>query len=280
MFLAVELAAPALITLGAVVVSRDFDGATMLLAVGALVLLQLVQVPMAWYLARRVRRNEQERAELLHRALSASDRERSRIAADLHDGVVQDLAGVGYAIGALSRAAPDEQRPMLDSLGRIVRGAVDSLRKLMVDIYPPDLSGPGLASALPDLGEPLRAAGVDVRMQVEPLPRLSPEVAATLYRTAREVLSNAREHARAQSVSVWLGPDGITPAGDPGVLLQVQDDGVGLPREGVDRRADGHLGLRLLADGAARLGGELVIGPRPGGGTTATMHLPAGQRVG
>jgi two-component system NarL family sensor kinase len=73
------------------------------LAVGALLLLQLIQTPITVGLARRVAGHEAERAALLERALSASDRERRQIAADLHDGVVQDLAGAGYALAALKR---------------------------------------------------------------------------------------------------------------------------------------------------------------------------------
>ena len=61
---------------------------------GALILLALIQLPLAWQLARRVRKGQDEREGLLRRAIEASDVERRRIARDLHDGVVQDLAGV------------------------------------------------------------------------------------------------------------------------------------------------------------------------------------------
>ena len=71
------------------------------MAIGALVVLQLVQVPIAASLARRVRRQEAERTALVQRNIEASDRERRAIAADVHDGPVQDLAGVSYALSAL-----------------------------------------------------------------------------------------------------------------------------------------------------------------------------------
>src|SRR5262249_59436480 len=66
----------------------------------ALVLLALVQLPLAWWLARRVQRGQDERERLLRRAIEASDVERRRIARDLHDGVVQDLAAVSYSLAA------------------------------------------------------------------------------------------------------------------------------------------------------------------------------------
>lgn len=250
-----------------------------LLAVGALLVLQLVQLPITLSLGRRVSAHEADRARLLQRALSASDRERSKIAADLHDGVVQDLAGVGYALAALGRTVSEERRPGVERLGTIVRGTVDSLRRLMVDIYPPDLSGPGLAGAIEDLAVPLRAQGLPVAVHVAALPAADSETAATLYRVARETLANVAKHAAASSVVVELRPDdpGRWPDGE-GILLRVTDDGVGAPEGSLARRTDGHLGLRLLADRLAEAGGELTLRPAVPTGTVAEARVPV--RVG
>jgi two-component system NarL family sensor kinase len=138
------------------------------MAIGALVVLQLVQVPIATSLARRVRRQETERAALMQRTVEASERERRAIAADVHDGPVQDLAGVSYALSALRGSLPEERQPTVDKLVGAVRHAVQSLRRLMVDIYPPDLSGPGLGVAIADSAEPLRAIGIEVLMDAAP----------------------------------------------------------------------------------------------------------------
>ena len=246
------------------------------LAVGALVLLQLVQVPIAVSLARRVRRHEADRSVLLEQVLSVSEREREEIAADLHDGVVQDLAGVGYALGAMSLAGPPDRREITDQLGTTVRGAVDKLRRLLVDIYPPDLDGAGLPSAIGDLVEPLRDAGIVVRVDVGPLPTLSPEITAILYRTARETLINVVKHAGAATVEVSLGIDADRRRrGTDTVRLRVADDGIGPPESGVDRRSEGHLGLPMLIHRVADLGGRLTVAPGPGGGTVVEARLPA-----
>ena len=117
------------------------------LALGALVVLQLVQIPIATALARRVRRQETERAELLRRGLSASERDRRAIAGDVHDGPVQDLAGVSYGLSALRHKVPEENQANVDRMVGAVRRAVQSLRQLMVDLYPPDLTGPGLVAS-------------------------------------------------------------------------------------------------------------------------------------
>jgi signal transduction histidine kinase len=241
-------------------------------AVGALVLLQLVQVPIALSLARRVRRHEGERAQLMSLSLTASERERRAIAADVHDGPVQDLAGISYALGALRSTVPAERQDTVDRLIGGVRNALQSLRRLMIDIYPPDLSGPGLALAINDLVEPLRAQGVLVLLDVDPPPELSPEAAAAIYRTVKEALTNVAEHAGASRA--WVCLERTELDGEPAALLEIADDGVGFPETGTDGRAEGHVGLRVLMDRIADLGGAVELGKRMSGGAVMTAVIP------
>ena len=72
-----------------------------------LLVLMLIQVPIAASLARRIRRQDADRSALLERNLSVSEKERVRVAADLHDGPIQELAGVGYALGAVASSVPE-----------------------------------------------------------------------------------------------------------------------------------------------------------------------------
>ncbi len=247
------------------------------LAVGALVVLQLVQLPIAASLARRVRRQEAERLDLVTRSLAASDRDRRAIAADVHDGPVQDLAGVSYALGALRSSVAADQQPSVDRLVTTVRHAVGSLRRLMFDIYPPDLSSAGLVAALGDLAERLRADGVEVTVRAEPVPDLQPQVAAVLYRTAKEALANVARHAAARHAEVHLTVTG--PDGDRAALLTVADDGVGIDGDRVTGRGAGagHLGLRLVHDRVHDLGGTVSVEPGAYGGTVLTALLPLGD---
>jgi signal transduction histidine kinase len=243
------------------------------LAVGALVVLQLIQLPIAASMARRASRSEADRVALLSRSITASDRERRAIAGDVHDGPVQDLAGVSYALAALRPAVSEERRATVDRLTSTVRHAVASLRRLMVDIYPPDLSGPGLALALDDLALRLRESGTEVTVTADPLPELPSEYVAVLYRTAKEALANVSRHAAAGQA--WVTLTRSQDDGSDAVLLTVADDGVGVgDGPGAGQGEEGHLGLRLVRERLIDLGGDARLEPRAGGGTVLTAVLP------
>jgi signal transduction histidine kinase len=79
--------------------------------IGALIVLQLLQLPLAYRMARDLQDSRQEREALLVKALEASGNERRRIAGDLHDGVVQDLAGTSYALSAAAERASRRWSP-------------------------------------------------------------------------------------------------------------------------------------------------------------------------
>ncbi|TKV60678.1 hypothetical protein FDO65_03015 [Nakamurella flava] len=238
-----------------------------------LVLLQLIQVPIAGSLARRVRRQEAERSRLLEQALSSSEKERVRIAADLHDGPIQDLAGIGYAMGSFAPALPETQRALAERVLVTVHEAVDSLRRMMVDIYPPDLTRATLTEIVDGPAGPLRAAGVTVDVVDHGLPDVDPETVTVLYRVAREALQNVGAHAGADHVSVELSSlgTGTTSA----ARLTIADDGTGLPAGDLDRRAQGHLGLQLLRDRVVAAGGTLTVDSPSTGGTTIVATVPA-----
>src|SRR4051794_4758210 len=264
------------------------------LAVGALAVLELVQIPLVVSLARRLSRREAEHTRLVESNLVASDRERREIAADVHDGPVQELAGVSYALSALRPSVPEAQQVMVDRVVGAVRSAVASLRRLMVQIYPPDLSGPGLGAALEDLATPLRETGLTVHVHEGNKPGMSPSAAAVLYRTAREALAKVTKHANAETV--WIRVAETQFDGLPAVRLTVADDGVGLPAtpdhatgngapvrrpdslptpSGESAGEPGHLGLRLVRDRIVEAGGAVTVAPREGGGVVLDAIVPA-----
>ena len=232
---------------------------------GALLLLAMIQLPLAWGLARRVRKGQQERSDLLQRAVEASEQERRRIAGDLHDGVVQNLAGVAYSLAAARADAPPGLEPTLDESAAETRRAIRELRSLLVEIYPPELQREGLEAALADLLAPCSARGLETELDVD-AGELPPETAAIFFRASQEALRNVVHHAGARRVAVAVGRrDGVA-------TLRVEDDGVGFDLDG---RADGaHFGLRLLGDVVQEAGGRLAVDSAPGRGTTVRVEVP------
>ncbi|SDS59008.1 Histidine kinase [Friedmanniella luteola] len=141
---------------------------TLPLVLVPLLLLQLVQVPAAVSLARRLERRGDERARRLERSLDASDRERSRLAAALHDGPVQDLAGVSYVLAAVAPVVPAQHADRVARAQEDLQWALRGLRGLMSDLVPPDLASGTLEEVLDGLGDQLRGEGLDVRLDVPP----------------------------------------------------------------------------------------------------------------
>jgi two-component system NarL family sensor kinase len=245
-----------------------------LVALAGLVALWLIQLPLALGLARRLRRGQEEREQLLIRAIDASDAERRRIASDLHDGVVQDLAGLSFSLSAAADRATArgavESSEILDRAAASARRAVRQMRSLLVDIYPPNLHTMGLESALRDLLSPLQAQGIDSKLEVSPELRLAPATERLLFVTAREAIRNVARHADAHVASVRVATDGTR------VNLVVDDDGRGFAAaEVLARGPNGHLGLALLSDLAERAGGDLAVESRDGEGTRLTLGVPS-----
>jgi signal transduction histidine kinase len=238
---------------------------------GALLILYLVQIPLAYSLARRLRARQREREALLRRAIDASDLERRRIAADLHDSAVQRLAGVSLSLAASANAVPVDDEG--DARRALVRGAAETretireLRTLLVDIYPPTLQRSGLRAAVDDLVAPLRAAGIDVSVSLPPQLELPGDTEALLYRVTQEALRNARTHGEATTVDLTVEAPGRA------VVLRVVDNGRGFSPEEQGRESD-HFGLRLMRDLADHAGGRLTVLSSPGHGTLVRLEVP------
>jgi signal transduction histidine kinase len=232
---------------------------------GSLLVLGALATLMIWALSRRLRRAAGERQRLLQAAIDASEAERRRIARDLHDGVVQDLAGTAFALSAAAReAGPVERATVADAAGSL-RGSLRALRSLLVEIHPPDLDADGLAAALDDLVAPAAAAGMTAHVGVEGVAGAPDRAVRLVWRVAQEAVRNALRHSRGSRLDVLVERRGDR------LVLVVRDDGVGID-EAV--RPDGeHLGLRGLAGLARDEGGRLDVASEPGYGTTVTLEV-------
>ena len=238
----------------------------------ALLALALAQTPLAWWLTRRMRAYWREREELAKVAHEATDEERRRIAHDLHDGVVQDLAGSAYELRAtadrLETTDDADTRRVLQRGADVARESMAVLRTLLVDLRPRDGSD-SINASLEMLARPLRVRGLDVSVDVDV--DIEPDTATNelLYRAAREALQNVARHAGATRVTVELHAE----RGE--VHFVVADDGRGMDAVDLaDRRAAGHVGLVLLTERVHAHGGQLSISSQPGEGTLVELFLP------
>lgn len=242
--------------------------------IGSFVLFLLVVVPLAVTLGRRVEKAQRDRARMMRHVVIATELERRRIAEDLHDGVVQELAGLGYTLPTATRQLENGgdtavARTILERAEELVQRNVTALRSLMTDIYPPDVRGPGLRDAVRDLVHTEAGrAGITASTHIQDDLDLPADAGRLTYRIVREALRNVAKHARASTVRVDLHCD------DGHVDIRVVDDGRG-PGPNTARGRDGHLGLRLLRDSMDDLGGSMDISPGPGGGTALTVRFPA-----
>jgi two-component system, NarL family, sensor kinase len=240
---------------------------------GAIALILLVQAPLFWSLMRRLQRSHEQREGLLANAVTSSRRERRRVASYLHDGPVQELAGLAFSLapvadGAESRGA-DEDAAVVRSVIDRLRGTVRDLRALLVDLHPPTLAAAGLEAAIGDLVSPLVARGTKVELRVDGDGRLDSDAQALVYRVAQEAVRNVVAYADAATVSVEV--DVV----DSTARLLVADDGRGFAPDLRDRRrSEGHLGLSLVEELARQAGGSLTIDSREGAGTRVRLEVP------
>ncbi len=244
------------------------------ISLGALLVLVLVTTPLILLLTRRVARAGRERERLLQAAVRASDAERVRIARDLHDGVVQDLAGSSYSISTLARrldiGSDTEQQVAteLEEVSRSLRTSMRALRSLLVEIYPPDLHVAGLSAALQDLVAPLAAAGVQVDVDVTGDEDAPESTVALVWRVAQEAVRNVARHARAGRMSLTARHE------DDRLVLEVVDDGVGFLPGSV--ATDDHFGLRAAESLVREHGGTWEVESAPGSGTMVRVEVPVG----
>jgi signal transduction histidine kinase len=237
------------------------------ITLGPLILLVAVSVLMLGLLNGQVRRGSRERERLLQTAIDASDAERRRIARDLHDGVVQDLAGSGFALSGAARD-PDttpQTAAVLDAVGASLRDSLKQMRSLLAEIHPPDLHGQGLQAALDDLIAPAAAAGIHASTSVTGVENASGPEVALVWRVAQEAVRNATRHSGASTLAVTVRAD------EEQLLLEVVDDGVGFDTTAPSE--PDRFGLRGLRSLVRDVGGELKVDSAVGEGTSVRMAV-------
>jgi PAS domain S-box-containing protein len=214
-------------------------------------------------------RRELEREVLEREVLAIAAHEQRQIGQELHDGVGQELTGLGLMAQALAQHLPEAAAEKRIAL-RLVAG-LDSvhqqIRELSRGLIPVHVESRGLSAALDDLAARMTASsGVSVTAECPEWVELPDHATATeLFRIAQEAVSNAVRHGRPRHIRLTLLTE------PNGLRLRIRDDGIGI--KGGPRQSDG-LGLRIMQYRAGQIGGVLQIGPSQDGGTVVTCTLP------
>lgn len=199
--------------------------------------------------------------------------ERNRLAADLHDTLLQGLTGVVLHLDALRRSQPPGSG-VDTTLGWIIDEAETELREARRTVWnlrDPEGEERGLADAVRKAASgTANGRGVDVEVEVdESLGGLSGDLETAFLRVAVEAVRNAVRHGHARRVQVRLF------RAARGVELVVADDGIGIDLHGLEGAGrDGRLGVIGMRERAVRVGGMLVLDGAPGRGTVVRMVAP------
>jgi signal transduction histidine kinase len=196
----------------------------------------------------------------------------------LHDSLGHHVSLINVQAGVALHLMDDDPEQARSALAAIKRSSGELLREMRatlgilrgVDEGPPRTPVAGLAR-LEDLLAENRSAGLPVELEIVGAQRdLPPIVDQAAYRIVQESLTNTRRHAGPAHARVRLE------YADEGLLVQVDDDGLGAPAH---TEPSGGNGLPGMRERATSLGGTLTAGPRPGGGFRVEAHLPASRHL-
>ncbi|HZN44170.1 MAG TPA: response regulator [Nitrospiraceae bacterium] len=224
--------------------------------------------------------DSQKRLRVLAAALNATEqRERQRVAVDLHDYLAQLLALTRIKLG-LARRQP-MQPPLaniLTDVEEVTNKAMVYTRTLISQLSPPALSESGLPMALQWLTEQIRERDLSVTLHVKTqIPTIAEDQALLLFQSIRELLINCVKHAETHEAAVTLEQV------DGSLYIQISDQGVGFNSRVFANKGDHSpapgFGLLSIRERMLSLGGRFELESSPGKGTTTTLVLPLGDRA-
>ncbi len=205
----------------------------------------------------------------------ATAEERRRLAREIHDGIAQELASLGYVVDDLASRAkflPDLEKDIRGLRGELTR-VISELRLSIFDLRSEVEPSRGLGTALSDYVQQVGAGStMTVHLELDESPvRLSVDAETEMLRIVQEAVTNARKHANA--ANLWV----TCRVNPPSALLRVEDDGDGLGQPRNDS-----FGLEVMRERAARIGAGLTVKNRQHGGTVVEVTLgqvPSQTRV-
>lgn len=215
-----------------------------------------------------LRQSETERRDLEQALSAATERERGRIARELHDGLGQQLGGLLFLMNGLQRdlkSANSPQAEIAAQLSKELATAITQARNLSHELYAVPPQPDGLVQALDSLSERVSVSyGIASEFLADEILVHDPNVASHLYRIAQEAVHNAVKHGRATRINIRL----LVQAA--GVELCVRDNGAGF----APQQASHGLGLRTMEQRARLIGGRFKVQSQPGAGVEVSCSVP------
>lgn len=202
---------------------------------------------------------------------NAVGEERSRLAREIHDSLLQGFGGIALQLHAASArlALPAAQQPLLDRVQTMIDQTLKQAREAVWDIRPLDDTGTDLATECEETGKRILAtSATELRIGVHGrVRRLDPASHVECVRIVAEALTNVRKHAGAKLATVELAYWWRS------LHLTITDDGEGFDSDGAQRRP-GHWGLLGMRERASRIGARLTLRSEAGRGTTVSVRVP------
>lgn len=234
-------------------------------ALGGVVVVGLLTLPLSLLLARRAADAERDAARFADRALRARSEERLRIAETLHERSIQDLAAAGLLVDTARMQVDDASlRATLDEVGSLLARDVAELRAVTESEMGSQESG-SWSAAITERVAALRLAPITEVAVPDDL-RLDDPAVALAHRVVKEALRNTAKHAGASAVGVDATEEGGQ------LVVSVVDDGRGF--DPANAKSAGHVGLEVMRAAVRAGGGTLEVDAAPGVGTTVCVTIP------
>ena len=200
-------------------------------------------------------------------------KERTRIAQELHDSLIQDVMGISLQIEVTDELLPANfpaKEPLTRALG-LCKSALDDGRRALNDLRAAPLGAAHLVKSFSQLvNEHTKDAGTEIDVIIEGRERpLNAVTGNDVLQVSRQAIANALQHAHARKIHVLLS------YGERQLEIRVQDNGCGMSDENLNLRRPGHYGLAGMQERAERLGGSISIRSRVGEGTEVNLSVPA-----
>ncbi|WP_231567354.1 sensor histidine kinase [Lacinutrix sp. Hel_I_90] len=240
------------------------------ISISLLIIMAVTLIAFFHHTKKKIIEKEQEKASLkithqqkiLQTAIAIQERERKRIAQDLHDAISSKLNIISLCTNVLliDKTINDKQKTALEQILNITTGTLESARKIAHDLLPPILNEFGLKAALQELFEDCsKHTKIAIEDDIEALTRLSKNNQLHVFRIVQELINNSVRHGKANELVVYMEQN------ETGFVLRYQDNGKGFDVDKINGNSG--IGLQNIKSRIKILNGTLKIESTPNKGS-------------